>query len=77
MPGLLVTLPNVTGRVLLHAHLRGSDGAAERFLDHLDALEAGGVELAAVRPGFWGHVAAAVEVGHAPPWPDAGEEVDG
>ena len=58
---LLVRLPNVTGSVLLHAHLcdGGKGGAAGRFLDHLNALEAGGVELAAVRPGFWGHIAAA------------------
>ena len=73
--GVPVRLPNVGGRVLLYAHLSDTGisggGAARQFLEHLDALEDAGVDLAAVRPAFWGRVAAAAEVGHALPWPGA------
>ena len=79
---LLARLPDVGGPVLLHAHLRDErairgrhrgGGVAHRFLDHLDALEAAGVDLSAVRPGFWGHAATAAEVGHPLPWPGIGD----
>lgn len=77
----LVRLAGIDGRVLLHAHLDGSavgsGGAVRLFLDHLDALEEAGVDLAAVRPGFWGHVAAAAEVRHALPWPDTSGRANG
>lgn len=77
----LVRLAGIDGRVLLHARLDdsgiGSGGAVRRFLDHLDLLEDASIDLAAVRPGFWGHAAAAAEVNHALPWPDTGGRADG
>ena len=77
----LVRLSGIDGRVLIHAHIDGaaigSGGAVRLFLDHLDVLEKAGIDLATVRPGFWGHVAAAAEVSHALPWPDTSRRADG
>lgn len=67
----VVRLREIDCPVRLHAHLTG--GAAGRFLDHLDRLEAAGLDVACVDPWFWTHLAAAVEVGVSPrqlPWPD-------
>ena len=73
--GPLVRLAGVDRPVRLLAHLAA--GAAGRFLGHLDRLEAAGVDPAAVEPGYWTHLAAAVEVGvdaRRLPWPDERED---
>lgn len=67
-----VRLTEVSVPVSLHARLAGraeGHSAPRRFLDHVRALEADGTCPAQLRPTFWAHVAAAVEMRLPLPWP--------
>lgn len=75
-----VRLTEITVPVLLHARVTGrADGgntAPRRFLNHVRALEADHLDPSQLRPAFWAHVAAAVEMRQPLPWPSATDSVN-